>query len=63
MKTLEQKIAALEETVKLLYSVVIEKKSYTPGIEEWDRAIEAAFHGDTKPLFEYKRRGGIVPDV
>jgi hypothetical protein len=63
-RTLEQKIERLEETVKLLYSVVIEKKSYVPGQEELDRAIEAAaFHGDIQPLVEYKRRGGIIPDV
>jgi hypothetical protein len=62
-KTLEQEVAELRETVKLLYSVVIEKKPHIPGIEEFERACEAAFYGDTKPLFEYHKRGGIVPDV
>lgn len=62
-ETIEHRLLYLEETMRLLYSVVIEKKPYTPGIKEFERACEAAFYGDTKPLFEYHKRGGIVPDV
>jgi len=64
VKTLEQKIERLEETVKLLYAVVIEKKPYVPSRAELDKAIYAAkFHGDTGPLNRWIAAGGILPDI
>jgi hypothetical protein len=33
--TIEQQIKDLQDTVKLLYSVVIEGKPYTPGSDEY----------------------------
>lgn len=34
---------------------------YTPGMEEYRRAIRALAAGDNKPLKEYLRKGGIIP--
>jgi hypothetical protein len=62
-KTIEQKIAYLEEKVRMLESVVLEGKPYFPGQAEWDRAIEALAQGDVGPLVEYRKRGGITPVV
>lgn len=63
-KTIEQRLEDLEETVKLLYSVVIEGKPYIPGEAELDRALRAAaFQGDIEPLNRYMKAGGVLPDV
>lgn len=51
----------LKERLALLESVVLEGKPYVPGMEEYERACEAAFHGDKKPLFDFVRRGGKMP--
>jgi hypothetical protein len=61
MNRLEREVQELRKKVALLYSIVIEGKQYTPGIEEWDRVVEAIDRGDRQALINFKRRGGIVP--
>lgn len=61
-KTIEQRLGDLEETMKLLYLVVIEGKPYIPGREELNRALEAMLEtGDMAPLSRYLQLGGVIP--
>lgn len=62
-RTIEQQLKDLQDTVKLLYSVVIEGKSYTPGSDEYfNVVIPALAQGDVKPLIAFNERGGVIPD-
>ena len=61
MTHIEKELAELKETVRILYAVVIEGKSYTPGEAEYWRAIDALAEGNTAPLVEFRKRGGVIP--
>lgn len=58
-----QEIKSLRERLALLESIVLDGKPYTPGMEEWQRAVEAvAERNDWGPYLAYKARGGIIPE-
>ena len=61
MDRLEREVQELRKQVRFLYGIVVEGKKYTPGIEEWDRVVEAMARGDKQAFIDFKRRGGIVP--
>lgn len=63
-KTIEQRVKVLEETVKLLYGIVIDEKPYTPDQAEYDRAIrQIAEEGRTELLKLFMKHGGKFPKV
>ena len=60
-KTIEQRIAIIEEMIIEIHSVlVMGKTSPPPGLSEYRRAIEALVDGDKKPLADYMRNGGKI---
>ena len=61
MKTLEQRMKALEEMIAEIHAVTVMGQAPTPpGAEEYKRAVEAAVDGDMTPLSRYLKRGGQV---
>lgn len=71
MKTLEQRMKALEEMLTEIHAFLFQGKTPDPpGMEEYRLAIEAFASGDRTPLDEYTRKQGkiypheeVYPDV
>ena len=61
MKTLEQRIKALEEMMAEIHNIpVISQALPPPDAEKYKHAVEAAVDGDWMPLKLYLKRGGQV---
>lgn len=61
-KTTEQRLDAIEHMIREIY-VALTPVRRIDGVDEreYRRAIEALMKGDTRPLADYKARGGVVP--
>ncbi len=64
MKTIEQRMKAMEEMIIQIHAVmVLGKKPAPPDVEQWRHAYEAFATGDNGPLsLCIKRNGGIIPE-
>jgi hypothetical protein len=56
---LKRQLKATRQEVAYLRGVMTEKGLITPG---WDEVLDALHRGDSKPLAEYLKRGGKVPE-
>lgn len=60
-KTLEQRLASLEEMVAEIHAAMVMGEKIIPGEAEYQIVLKEALKGNVKPLSEFKRRGGVIP--
>jgi hypothetical protein len=62
MQTPDQEIQSLKARIRLLETIVLEGKPYSPDQAEYDRAIrQIVTEGRTDLMALFYKRGGIVP--